>query len=358
MMTGMTTNQLIADICEQAIADLVFPGCSVGYISEEATHTAAYGRLTYETASPMVATNTIYDVASVTKTIPTASLVLMLIERGELELDDPVVRWIPELQNEHRHSILVRHLLTYTVIFDVPGGMSALAHDHARDFLPHLFAAPLVAEPGAKYFYTNGPAILLGLVVERLTGEKLDALAGAMLFEPLGMKDSAFGPIIDAAERTRTAPSRMLDGAHIVGTVQDPSAAAMLSSGVVSGAAGLFSTTPDLLRYMEMVLRGGTTKSGQRLFANSTVERFSHNELASLGATAAYGWELDQALFMGDAPAGTFGKTGYTGCVVLANMQQGRALVLLSNRTYPDAAPDRSAINTVRRALANVIFAH
>ena len=203
----MELGKQIQALCELAVRKRTFPGCSVGYIRSGRAVVLNYGSLTYEADAPIVRDETIYDVASITKSVATASLMLKLLETGRITLDDKVIDFIPELKNEHRENILIRHLLTYTVTFDLDGGVAALARANPDRVVEQLLRVPLVSPPGESYWYTNGPAILMGLVVERVYRQALDKVALNELFEPLGMNRSTFEP--SAARDDLVAPTEI-----------------------------------------------------------------------------------------------------------------------------------------------------
>ena len=137
----------IATICGRGIQERVFPGCTVGYVHDGTLQVLPFGRLAYEDDAPTVTGRTVYDVASLTKSIPTSSIILKLVEEGRLSLDDQAIEYMPELQNDYRDQILIRHLLTYTVIFDIGRPLSEVATEAPGRILATIFSAPLVAPP-------------------------------------------------------------------------------------------------------------------------------------------------------------------------------------------------------------------
>ena len=347
-------DERIAEICERAIQEKVFPGGVVGYIRGDTVNALPFGRLTYAANAPAVTSETVYDVASVTKSVPTGSVILKLIEEGRLGLDDQVIAYIPELRNDYREHILIRHLLTYTVIFDFPGGLAKVAREAPSRLLERIFAAPLVTPPGARYYYTNAPAILLGLIAERVCGQSLDLIARRLFFEPLGMLATTFWP--DFSDR-QIAPTERDWRDEVQGQAHDEAAWVLTKTGMTPGHAGLFSTASDLLTFAQMLLCGGAWHRRQ-ILDPQTIVRMHTNQIAKLGASTGLGWELNQPHVMGSAASDQcFGKTGFTGCLILVDPVRKAALVHLSNRTYPDRSSTREAINTVRRALADVVLA-
>jgi len=353
--------QQIRARAERAIAAHVFPGCVVGLIRvpcpSEAVGEGGNKQIvipvgTLDGTSP-VSENTIYDVASITKSIPLASLALTLIAEGKLSLIDRATKYLPELQNHHDATI--EDLLRYRVT-----GLR-LSQLHLKTFeeirthvFEHGFDAPALSrrslgEGGRGWgAYTNLPAFLLGIVIERITGEILSALAHRYFFEPLGMKDTSFFPEVPdtsiSADRQilmclhdNIAPTEIVDGKEIRGIVHDESARVFARARRAVGHAGLFSTAQDLRTFLEALLVG-------KLPA------------VVAGAEQGLGWSIDEPWRRGRYSSKMFSKTGFTGCLVAADAEKGIGLVILSNRTYPRRPPDNSAINIFRKDIADIVF--
>ncbi len=319
---------------EQAIADGVFPGCVIGCIGKDGKRSAlAFGHMTYDQSRPVVP-DTLYDVASVTKSIPTASLAAIAIERGLLSLSDLARTHIPELRNDHAATI--EDLLRYRV---QGVRMSELRHETFEEIRTHIFESGFTDLPGESV-YTNLPAFLLGIVVERVLGRPLPALAHEHFFEPLRMERTTFFPHADDC-----APTEIDARGEVRGFPHDESAYVFGTARRAVGHAGLFSTVPDLLNFLEAIIC-------------AKEEPFTSVRAA---AHKALGWQLNQKYFMGShfGPR-TFGKTGFTGASVVADSDRGVGLVILSNRTYPrrpaDASAIDSAINRFRSDITNIVL--
>ncbi len=292
-----------------------------------------FGRYTYEEDAPAVHENTQYDLASVTKSIPTASLALLFVGEGKLRPRDAVRTYVPELANDYGATI--EDLLAYRVCGP---RLSALAYKTPDEFtrfvLEHGFDGP----PGAPA-YSNLPAFLLGLVVERIAGKPLDTLARDIFFDPCGMTATEWFP----ADGARIPPTEVTDGMEIRGIVHDESARVFARARRAVGHAGLFSTAPDLLAFLEALLAGALPHVLE-------------------GARRGWGWQRAEPRFMGAHMSdAAFGKTGFTGTSVTADPEKGGALVILSNRTYPTRPKDTvetiSAINAFRADIADMVFA-
>lgn len=349
----MSQAERVRKLCEHSIRDHVFPGCVVGLFDDGKRTVWPFGRLTYENSADPVTENTVYDVASITKSIPTACLALHLVERGLISLDDKLVDYIPEVQNAHRDSILLRHLLTYTVVFDFPTGLGAVAKKHPEGILEAIFAAPLKAPPGELYWYTNAPAILMGLVIERVSNKPLNEYANE-IFGHLPMERTSFST--GYASMKQVAPTEIDWRGEVRGVVHDETAWALRQTGRVAGHAGLFSAAEDLLVFAEMLLNGGQYDDYQ-YFTPETVVAMRTNQLSLPGAQTGMGWELRQALLPeGVGGRQVFGKTGFTGCVLVIDPESNRAFTYLSNRTYPHRPKTRDGIRAFRFELAKILF--
>jgi CubicO group peptidase (beta-lactamase class C family) len=283
------------------------------------------GSYTYD-GDGVVEEGTVYDVASITKAI-TASLALAAVADGVLALTDLVRTHIPELRNDH--AATVEDLLRYRVH---AGKMSALAERPAREILAQVLKEGFHMPDGTEH-YSNVPAFLLGMIVERVGGAQLAVLAQRELFDPLGMRDSSF-----MVSRKHAAPTEIDANGIVQNIVHDESARAFAREEMSVGHAGMFSTAPDILNFLEVLLRGRYP---------AIVE----------GAQKGLGWELNKKWFMGSrfGPR-TFGKTGFTGTSIVCDCDRGVALVILSNRTYPKRPADSDAINTFRQDIANCVL--
>jgi CubicO group peptidase (beta-lactamase class C family) len=351
-----TIDAIIADAIERRI----FPGAVVLIArGAEVLHQAAYGTTMYaDPGSQPVQLDTIYDVASLTKMF-TATAALRLIDAGKLDLVAPVARYLPAFRAP---NVLIQHLLTHTSGLDIR--LSALRHAGRAGMLDAVYQTAPIYLPGSTVAYTNVNALLLGEVVARLHRTPLDAALRELVLAPLGLHNSLFCP--PAALLWRIAPTERDEewrGALVHGSVHDESAHAL---GGVAGHAGLFSTAADVSRFCRAWLDTiadfpAQPAIGNRhpaLFLRSDTARLAlSNHTAGLHAACGLGWMLDRPNFMGAAPTGSFGHTGFTGPAMIVVPGQRLIVVLLSNRVYPrrrafEHHPVTAAI--VRAALANV----
>jgi CubicO group peptidase (beta-lactamase class C family) len=346
--------ELIKNRVSRAINEKVFPGCVVGLVLKNGQRIILpFGRFTYNTDAKTIEEDSIFDVASITKSIPTSCLALKLIDEEKLSLEDRLIDFVPEFENRDRTKVRIKHLLTQTL----DSGLRLSLHkDKSPDeILDVIFQTEFRSEPGTKYAYTNATSILLGLVVERIWGDKLDRLAEKHFFKPLQMKRTSFDTQIfdkDDIVPTEIDPWR---GRIIQGEVHDESAYKLQTKYKV-GSAGLFSTASDVLNFLEMLLNFGSF-DGHQYFKAEVVRMMYENQLGHIGERAGLGWELDQKRYMGqNSGEKTFGKTGFTGCVCVCDIPRAMAWVILSNYSFPTRKNSMEPINQVRRDISDFIL--
>lgn len=341
---------------KKAVKDKVFPGCVLGIILKNGERIIyPTGSLTYEKGSARVGENTIYDIASITKAIPGSAILLKLIDEGKLNANDRLVDYLPEFGNhENKKSVLIKHILTYTLDLDVPS-MSSLKDRTASEIADCMMRAPLKSPPGTRYLYTNSTAFFISLIAEKITGKKLDELADGYFFKPLGMNRTTFHP--ERFDKSEIAPTEMDEwrGRTIHGEVHDESTYILMNERPTA-IAGLFSTVPDLLTFQEMLLNDGSHE-GRRYYSPAIVKQMYTNQIADIGEDAGLGWELNKPSYMGKySNEHIMGKTGFTGCVMITDPIEDVGFSLLSNRIFPKRPKDNSAINEVRRDVADIVF--
>lgn len=319
----------------KAIADRVFPGCVIGIVrSDGAREIVPFGTFTYETDAKKVTAETIYDLASVTKSIPLASLAALFIQENRCNLSDKVKTYVPELQNDYGATI--EDVLRYRV---QGPRLSQLQYETFEQIRTHIFEHGFSGPPDDSS-YSNMPAYVLGIVIERVGGALLPALAETYLFGPLKMHDTTFFP----HDIARCAPTEIVEHSalhkeeEIRGIVHDESARTFFRARRAVGHAGLFSTAPDMLNFLQALLQGKLPAVRE-------------------GAQKGLGWQIAQPFWMGSRESDSaFGKTGFTGTSVLVDPQKNTGLVILSNRTYPRRTATQDAINTFRSDIADIVL--
>lgn len=328
---------LFDPIVQGGVQGGVYPGAALVVGSHDKILFAkGYGHLTWNAASPSVSVDsTFWDLASLTKVVATTPALMLLIERGRVVLDTPVVRYVPEFNSPGTGGITVRHLLTHTSglratlpLKDAPDSASALAM---------VLTTVPVSAPGSRMVYSDLNAILLGEIVRRVSGAPLDAFVKREVYTPLGLDQQLLFRPPKRLER-RTAPTGLWHGHPIAGIVNDPNAAKL---GGVSGHAGLFATAGGLARYAQFMLNKGAAPGDGQIIKQETVRQFTQIAVPARRGVSArtLGWE---ALPTGEeeSSAGTlfgshsYGHTGWTGTSLWIDPDRDLFVLLLTNRAY------------------------
>jgi CubicO group peptidase (beta-lactamase class C family) len=337
----------LQSILDRAVADSAFPG-AVAVIGSHSGPlvTVTAGHLDWA-KSPRPTASTLWDMASLTKVIGMTSAMMQLVERGKVDLDAPVQTYLPEWTGTNKDKVTVRHLITHQ------SGLPAFKQYFKNNVSPDstlalIIATPLDTLPGVRMVYSDIGAILLGKIVERVSGETLDGYLARHVFTPLGMKDTRYKPPVSLRPRIAPTENDPWRGRHLVGEVHDENAYAL---GQVSGHAGLFSTAHDLSRLAGAYLSGGALGGG-RLAKAATIAQFT-TVADSTFSSRALGWDTpsphSSAGHFLRRPA--FGHTGFTGTSLWIAPQHDLYVILLTNRVNPTRA--NTKIGAVRVAVAD-----
>ncbi|MEN1679307.1 MAG: serine hydrolase domain-containing protein [Planctomycetota bacterium] len=310
-----------------------FPGCVVEIGRQSGPLlTVAYGERSVEPSREAMTVDTVFDLASLTKPVATATCVMQLIEEGALRLRTPVADVLPEFAQNGKGRIRVEHLLTHAggLIADNPIGDYRDGPQRAWERINAL--TPLAA-PGERFIYTDVGFLCLGRIVETLRGEPLDRVARQRVFQPLGMLETGYTPSDELT--ARIAPTEQQDGEWLRGRVHDPRAALL---GGVAGHAGLFSTAADLGRYARAMLGGGALADARVLSPAAVSQMTQPREVAGV-AKRALGWDARSGYSSnrGDLMSGrAFGHGGFTGTGMWIDPELDLYVIFLSNRLHPD----------------------
>jgi serine-type D-Ala-D-Ala carboxypeptidase len=339
-------------ILENAIAARAFPACSlaVTFRGQLVAH-KAFGRFTYDPASPEVTTASIFDLASLTKVAATTAMAMILYERGLLDLEASVTAIVPEFagpfDDVRRRALTLRMLLAHS------SGLPAydrlfLRAKTREDLLQAAFATRVADAPGSRAEYSDIGFIILGVVLERIADEALNVFCQREIFGPLGMTRTTFNPAPALKSSIPpTADDRAFRHRIIQGEVQDENASVL---GGVAGHAGLFSTAEDLAIFAHAMLNGGYP-----ILRSPTIELYSRRESVPEGTSRALGWDTPSApsqsgkYFSPDS----FGHLGYTGTSLWIDRRRQLSIALLTNRTWFDC--QNQAIKQVRPAFHDAL---
>jgi CubicO group peptidase (beta-lactamase class C family) len=330
-------------VLDEAIRTRAFPGCAFGVLAGgEIVLTDALGRFTYDEddeSAPAVTAETIHDVASITKVASTTAAAMLLHQRGLLDLEMPLGELLPgfvagRAPSDFARNVKLRHLLAHSS--GLPGYVEFFRTcSTAEALLQACLQLPLQAEPGMRVEYSDPGFILLGKALEALTGEPLATWAQREIFQPLRMASTGFCPPPEArASIPPTEQDTTFRHRRIQGEVQDENAWLL---GGAAGHAGVFSNAGDLLRFAREILSAAADAGDQRLFNAATVELFARRQ-GPEGSSRSLGWDTPSE----DSTSGrhfsprSIGHLGFSGCSLWIDLDAAIAVVLLSNRTWPD----------------------
>jgi len=343
-----------------AIAQRAFPGCAFGLLAGgRVVLQDALGRFTYDADAPAVTPRTTFDVASLTKVVATTAAAMLLCQRGRLDLDMPVGELLPGFVvgrppgTPARH-VTLRHLLAHSSGLPAYVEFFRLAHTPASLFRACLDLS-FEARPGERAEYSDPGFILLGKALEVLMQDQLATWTRREIFHPLELAGTGFRPFrYLALEIPPTEEDTTFRGRIIQGEVQDENAWVLEG---VAGHAGLFSSVPDLLRFADEILRplrAGQESGTPGLFEAATVNTFAERQKPE-GSSRALGWDTPSE----DSSSGrhfssrSIGHLGYSGCSLWIDLVADVAVVLLTNRTWPDRR--NQAIRAVRPAFHDAV---
>lgn len=328
---------------EDAIASRAFPGCAFGVLAgDEIVLQGALGRFTYEEDAPAVAAETVYDVASLTKVVATTAAAMLLVQRRQLELETPLGELLPgfvlgRAPGDLARTVQLQHLLAHNS--GLPGYVEFFRTATTPAALFHAcLELPLQAAPGTRQEYSDPGFILLGKALEVLIHADLASWTRREVFQPLGMAATGFCP--SPAMRPAIPPTEedfTFRHRRIQGEVEDENAWVLNG---VAGHAGLFSIAPDLLRFAGAILRSAKSAGSEQnpsLFDPAVLERFAERQPPE-GSSCALGWDTpSEPSSSGKHFARhSIGHLGYSGCSLWIDLDAAVAIVLLTNRTWPD----------------------
>ncbi len=372
-------------IALNGIKQKAYPGCQILVAKDgQVVYNRCYGRQTYDPNAPLMDTNTVYDLASLTKTSATNLAVMKLVDAGKISLDDRLSKYLPYLKHTNKKNITVKQALSHFArlkafdaywkgatednaffVGDNPGeGYVAIGEntyikeDYRKNMLIQIAQSQL--EKKQKYLYSDLGFILLADLVQRVSGQSLDIFMQQQFYGPLGMDNTCFQPLQHGIALERIAPTefdKSFRKQQLRGYVHDPNAAAM---GGIAGHAGLFSTANDLFRLYQMMLDSGRF-DGQQYISTETFNTFNSRHFAAQGNRRALGF--DKPFISGRsthiapmASQSSFGHTGFTGIMVWVDPQYNLVYIFLSNRVYPSASPNKLASMNIRTDIQELIY--
>ena len=335
----------IKDIVEESIEQKKIPGAVVLVLNQgKIVYKQAFGNKSlYPSTEPMT-TDTIFDLASLTKPIATGTSIFKLVEAGKLRLSDKAKLHLPELTEPAWEAITLEHLLTHTS--GLPAGNASSDYKEGiTQSIKKINNLKLLAPPGERFTYSDIGFIMLGEIVQRTSGRSLDQFSRDEIFLPLGMKETGYN--LSETLKPRIAPTQKEKEIMLRGVVHDPRA--RLLNGI-AGHAGLFSTADDLALYANMILNPSNSKG----LSPASVRTMTQARAVPNG-WRTFSWDCDTAFSSNRGelfPKGsTFGHTGFTGTSIWFDPASQTAVIFLSNRVHPegkgDATPVRNKVATI-----------
>ncbi len=340
-------------LMESAITDSVFPAAVLLFGKDnQVLYNKAFGHFTYDKDSKEVTTNSIFDLASVSKVVSTTSAAMILVSEGKLNIDDKVITYLPEFNNNGKENITIRNLLLHN------SGLAAFKkyydqYSSAEEVINDIMNLELDNPVGEKYVYSDLGMITLQKVIEKIANKPLDVFIHDKLFEKLGMNHTMYNP--SSEEKINCVPTELDDFWRmrlLQGEVHDERA--YLLNGV-AGHAGLFSTASDLSKFVELLLNNGNYE-GEQIINSDIVEEWTTRQDEQ--SDRALGWDTKST--NGYSSAGqyfskySFGHTGYTGTSIWVDKESKLFVILLTNRVHPTRA--NSKISKLRPLIHDTIF--
>jgi CubicO group peptidase (beta-lactamase class C family) len=356
LVVGAITQELGAEVLSVlrgSVQGKIFPGAVAALISPTDEMYIPFGCETYDPRARPISVDSIFDVASLTKIAATATAVMQLVERNQLALHDRACKFFPQLRQAPKDQITVFQLLAHMAGF--PGGEPLSRHHKSRDgILDAICSINLSYVPGTDRIYDDLGYILLGLIVEVITGLTLDEYCENEIFGPVGMSETMFVPPKELLERVVPTEIDTNRGGLLRGIVHDERAFFM---GGVAGHAGLFTTAPDLGKFCRSMMDHRKNTFTKILSSASITLMWSRQWQDSEGEYGL-GWDRMRPSYMNGIDDGdAVGHTGFTGVSLVISPRRHLAMILLSNRVHP-ARSGTHLIGQARRRFVEAVMRH
>lgn len=340
--------QRVDEIVAEGLAEKKMPGCvvCVGRHGKIAM-LKAFGQKQLQPIELPMTTDTLFDMASITKPMATATSIMLLIERGKIRLTDKVASILPEFAANGKEPITIHDLLIHHS--GLLADNSIKDYERGRDeAIKRICELKLLNPIGTKFVYSDVNFILLGEIVARVSENNVHEFSREHIFRPLGMNSTGYLP--SEALRTKAAPTEQRDGHWMRGEVHDPRA---FKLGGLAGHAGLFSTAEDVAVYAQMMLGRGEYNS-VRVLSPETVERMTRGDrvssgLRGLGWDKRTGYSINRGELLTDS---AFGHGGFTGTVLWIDPELDLFFIFLSNRVHPNG---KGSVNQLAGRIATAV---
>ncbi len=308
------------------------PGCVVCIGRQgKIAYLKAYGYQQIEPEKSEMTIDTVFDMASITKPVATATSTMLLVHRGSLKLNDRVAEHLPEFAQNGKDQVTIEDLLLHQSGLTPDNALSDYEDGPAKAF-ENVYALSLRAEPKTKFMYSDVGFIVLAELIRKKTGQDVHEFSQENIFRPLGMSETGYLPRQELRERSAATEQR--EGRWMRGEVHDPRAYCL---GGVAGHAGLFSTAQDLAVFAQMLLNGGEY-NGKRILDTGTLDVMTAGYEVSSGIRGL-GWDK-QTGYSSNKGDGfserAFGHGGFTGTTFWVDPELDLFVIFLSNRLHPD----------------------
>ena len=311
----------------------------------------AYGNRSVEPEIEAMTPETVFDLASLTKVVATTPSVMLLVQKGRLKLDDPVSKYLPAFGQAGKKKVTLRQLLVHYSGLPADLRQTRRRRITSKNALSRIYQARLVAPPGERFIYSDLGFVVLGKVVEKVTGQSLARFAQENIFSPLGMASTGFLPRPEVIPNI--APTeRLQEGGMLRGHVHDPLASKL---GGIAGHAGLFSTARDLARFCQMFLQLGSLNGVEILRPDTVALMTSPQSPDGKPNIRGFGWDIQSTYSSVKGSffsATSYGHTGYTGTSLWIDPETQTFLIILTNRVHPDG---KGNVKELRAELADIV---
>ena len=313
---------------------------------DQVSYFKAFGDRAKSPSIEHMTTDTIFDMASLTKPMATATAIMILVEEGKIKLSDPIRKFLPDWDNHGKGSITIDQLLRHRSGLIPDNDIKDFANGPEKAW-QNMANLDLVGPPGELFRYSDVGFMALGKIIENVSKQSLDEFTRKRIFEPLGMQDSGYAPAgkpLPEKQKARTAPTALVDGEMARGQVHDPRSRALNG---IAGHAGLFSSAVDVSTYAQMLLNGGTGPNGKSILSPLTVRLMIDAGDSPTGERRALGWDVrtsyshPRGALMGHF---SFGHTGFTGTSLWIDPETRLYVVILSSRLHSSGKGDASSI--------------
>ncbi len=327
-----TRLNLVDDIVQEGLGQDKMPGCVVVIGRREGiAFCRAYGFRQLQPEKVEMTVDTVFDLASLTKPMATATSVMALIQQGKLDANATVATYLPEFAQNGKETITIHHLLTHTGGLIADNSMSDYV-DGVDEAFARIYGLKPTAAPGESFTYSDVGFIVLGQVVKAVSGKDVHEFSREHVFEPLKMTETGYLPNDEL--KARAAVTEQRDGHWIQGEVHDPRAFALNG---IAGHAGLFSTAHDLARYATMMLGRGRLHDVQIL--DESTYKLMTTAVDIPRGRRALGWDVKTGYSSNRSDlmsSQAFGHGGFTGTGIWIDPLQNLYVIFLSNRVHPD----------------------